>query len=899
MPDVAVLIVEVLFGLLFVTSLWAAIRHRSRLAWDVALVFLPLAALLAIQLAGAIAGPVPQWLRSASTVLLLAQPVFSLKLVSDLRGVPRWILWAAVAGVALTAAPLALLGSEAGVPVTLAAVGVFVVTEAVAATYLALEARRRSSSARMRLAIASLATAGLALAILLAGAAAAASVPSEVSSFLVRAVALLAGIGYAIAFLPPRWLRDLFQATEAFRYNERLLASPASALPDQLWADLAGAARHLTGAAVVVLELDGTAVRVVAVDGVALDEPAIESVAVGPAGLTDEAIGAIMSEVAARSGRPFVRPVPIVRDGVRVGLVCLLRRHASLFDADDAALVASLAARSANLVQRREALATQERLAAQLHLTVEALEAASAAKSDFLASMSHELRTPLNAIIGFSELMIAEAGTADTVTVPREWVDHIRNGGTHLVALINDVLDLAKVEAGRLELAKYPIDLAHAVSESVAGLRPLADRKRQRISVSVEPHLVEVDPGRLRQILYNLLSNAIKYTPDGGSIEVTGVRDGADVRIAVSDTGIGISPDDQEHVFEEFRQVGDRAGHVAGTGLGLALTRRLVEAHGGRIGVESEVGRGSVFTVVLPIGTVHPSHEGAADTVARAPGGRARVLVIEDDPSSVRLLQAYLGESGYDVSVAPNGERGLELALADPPAAILLDILLPGIDGWEVLRRLKQNPAVRDVPVVIVTVVDERSVGLALGAVDYFVKPIERDALIARLDRHTFTTKVQTRAVGVLAIDDDPAALAMIDATLSPLGFEVVVAASGADGLARVAEARPDLVICDLMMPGIDGFEVVARLHEEPETRTIPILILTAHELTDADKARLNGRVLGVVDKGESAVQGLREWLSQVVPAVVLVATGDAGDEARPDALGDARADARAPADPG
>ena len=887
MPDVAILIVEVVFGLLFAISLWAAVRHRDRLAWDVALVFMPIALLFAIQIANQTVGPLPQWLRTSGSVLLLAQPVFSLKLVSDLRRIPAPVLPAAFVAFVATSALFLTLADQAALPVTLAAVAAFVVTEAVAAGYLALEARTRTGSARMRLTIASLATAGLALTLFLAGAAAVANVPSEVSGFAIRAVAVLAALGYWVAFLPPPWLRELFQATEAFRYNERLLASPPSAQPDQLWADLAGAARHLTGASVVVLELDGAVVRAVASDGLAIDQLTIESAAVAADGLTDDAIRAITTEVAARSGQPFIRPVPIVRDGVRVGLVCLVRPHASLFDTDDAALVASLAARSANLVQRREALAEQERLADTLHLTVEALEAASAAKSDFLASMSHELRTPLNAIIGFSELMIAEAGTSDTVTVPREWVDHIRNGGTHLVALINDVLDLAKVEAGRLELAKYPIDLAHAVSESVAGLRPLADRKRQRIAVSVERHLVEVDPGRLRQILYNLLSNAIKYTPDGGSIDVTGVRDGSDVRIAVSDTGIGISPDDQAHVFEEFRQVGDRAGHVAGTGLGLALTRRLVEAHGGRIELESEVRRGSVFTVVLPIGSAHPSHEGTADDGARAPGGRARVLVIEDDPSSVRLLQAYLGESGYDVTVAPNGERGLELALADAPAAILLDILLPGIDGWEVLRRLKQDPSVRDVPVVIVTVVDERSVGLALGAVDYFVKPIERDALIARLDRHTFTTKVRTRTVRVLAIDDDPAALAMIDATLSPLGFEVDRAASGGEGLGRVAEAHPDLVICDLMMPGIDGFEVVARLHADLATRAIPILILTAHELTEADKARLNGRVLGVVDKGESAVQGLREWLGQVIPEVVLTTL----DDARADARGDARTD--------
>jgi signal transduction histidine kinase/CheY-like chemotaxis protein len=868
MPDLAILAIEGLFGLLFVTSLWTAIRHRDALARDVTLVFLPLAALLVVQLAGSIFGPTPQWLGSTSTILLLAQPVFSLKLVSDLRAIPRGVLVSAIAAFAVTATPLGLLGSGAGLQVTLAAVAAFVVTGAVAAAYLALEGRSRSGSARMRLVVASLATAGLALAVLLAGAAAATSLPAEVSSFATRAVALAAAIAYWIAFLPPAWLRDVFQATEAFRYNERLLASPPSALADELWEDLAAAARHLTGTAAVVLAIDEDSLRVVAANGVDLDEPIAHPVQPG-AGLTDETVETARRDLVTRSGRPFVRAVPIVRDGVRVGLVCLLRDHASLFDTDDARLVASLAARSANLVQRREALATQERLAEQLRLTVDALEAASSAKSDFLASMSHELRTPLNAIIGFSELMINEAGSADTVTVPREWVDHIRNGGSHLVALINDVLDLAKVEAGRLELARFPVELGHAVTESVAGLRPLADRKQQRLTVSVEPHLIEVDPGRLRQILYNLLSNAIKYTGEGGSIDVTATRDGAEIRIAVSDTGVGISDDDQQHVFEEFRQVGDRAGHVAGTGLGLALTRRLVEAHGGRIELRSVVGEGSTFTVVLPIGSAHPPQPATTGGGVPVPGGGARVLIVEDDPSSVRLLQAYLAESGYEVTVAPDGERGLELARADPPAAILLDVLLPGIDGWEVLRHLKSDPAVRDVPVVIVTVVDERNVGLALGAVDYFVKPIEREALIARLDRHTFTTKVKARTLNVLAVDDDPAALTMIDATLSPLGFAVRGASSGREGLDLAIELRPDLVICDLLMPEIDGFEVVARLHENPATSAIPILILTAHELTESDKARLNGRVLGVVDKGESAARGLREWLSRVIPEVI------------------------------
>ncbi|HVL54366.1 MAG TPA: response regulator, partial [Vitreimonas sp.] len=340
----------------------------------------------------------------------------------------------------------------------------------------------------------------------------------------------------------------------------------------------------------------------------------------------------------------------------------------------------------------------------------------------------------------------------------------------------------------------------------------------------------------------------------------------------VEDTGVGIAADDLEHVFEEFRQVGDRSTHVAGSGLGLALTKRLVEAHDGGIEVRSTLGRGSTFTVTMPIGK--PAVPAVPDTVDAIPAVArgARVLIIEDDPSSVRLLQAYLAESGYEVSVAPNGEIGLDMAQADPPAAILLDILLPRIDGWEVLRRLKSDPLVRDIPVVIVTVVDERGVGLALGAVDYFVKPIERDALIARLDRHTFTTKVKARPVTILAIDDDPASLAMIDATLSPLGFGVQLAPSGKDGLELANRIRPDLVICDLLMPGLDGFEVVGELQADEATAAIPILIVTGHELTEADKARLNGRVLGVVNKGEAVAHGLRDWLRRVVPDMVAAA---------------------------
>jgi CheY-like chemotaxis protein/anti-sigma regulatory factor (Ser/Thr protein kinase) len=369
----------------------------------------------------------------------------------------------------------------------------------------------------------------------------------------------------------------------------------------------------------------------------------------------------------------------------------------------------------------------------------------------------------------------------------------------------------------------------------------------------------------VRQILYNLLSNAIKYTPDGGSIDVTVARSGDDVRMSVQDTGVGIAEADLAYVFEQFRQVGDHARKEGGTGLGLALTQRLVEAHGGRLEVASQPGVGSVFTVVLP-SVLREKGRPQPSTADIRPRGGVDVLIIEDEPSSVRLLQTYLADEGHGVRVASDGETGIALALASPPAAIVLDVLLPGIDGWEVLRRLKADERLRDIPVIIVTVVDERTVGLALGAVDYLLKPIERDALLDRLRRHTRSSPIPSEGFNILAIDDDIVSLDLIEQSLVPLGFSVDRAASGRDGLASAARSRPDLVICDLLMPEMDGFEVIERLHSDPLTEGVPILVLTSHTLTEREKLRLNGRILGLVEKGQSASSGLRDWLHAVLP---------------------------------
>jgi DNA-binding response OmpR family regulator len=272
--------------------------------------------------------------------------------------------------------------------------------------------------------------------------------------------------------------------------------------------------------------------------------------------------------------------------------------------------------------------------------------------------------------------------------------------------------------------------------------------------------------------------------------------------------------------------------------------------------------------VILPDQLIVEASSDPGDVVGAAAhdlDGRD-VVVIEDEASSARLLQTYLSNAGFGVRVATDGEQGLALVRAQRPAAIVLDILLPGIDGWEVLRQLKSDQALRDVPVIIATVVDERGVGLALGAVDYLVKPVDPDALLERLSRYTFTTKVKTRSMTVLAIDDDPAALDILEGALTPLGFNVRRASSGLEGIKLAQTVGADLVICDLMMPGVDGFEVVTQLRGGEGTSTIPILVLTAQDLSPEDKARLNGRVLGIAEKGETGVNGLSEWLARVLP---------------------------------
>jgi CheY-like chemotaxis protein len=416
-----------------------------------------------------------------------------------------------------------------------------------------------------------------------------------------------------------------------------------------------------------------------------------------------------------------------------------------------------------------------------------------------------------------------------------------------------------------MELRLETLDLGSAVGEAVAPLSALIDAKKLRMTIAVPPVSVQADRLRLRQMLNNLLSNAIKFTPEHGGIYVAAHRTGPDAHLSVADTGPGIDPADQERVFEEFHQSGNAQSRAAGTGLGLTLTRRLAEAHGGRVDLWSQPGHGSRFTLVLPAADPEPGPRAAGAGDGPLRGRTGGVLLIEDDAAAASLLRTYLVGAGYAVHVASTGEEGVEMARRYAPDAILLDVLLPGMDGWAVLRRLKNDERLRHIPVVVVTVVDEREVGLALGAVDYFVKPVERNVLLAWLARHGLLPAPADGRPRVLAVDANPATLIVLERWLRHEGVTVVPARTAADALRLAREDRFDLVMCDLLLPDLDGFTFLGALHDEPASRDVPVLVLTDANLPDPEKVRLSDKILGVVSRDDLEPTELRRWLTRAI----------------------------------
>ncbi len=491
----------------------------------------------------------------------------------------------------------------------------------------------------------------------------------------------------------------------------------------------------------------------------------------------------------------------------------------------------------------------------------QAAEVATQAKSEFLANMSHELRTPLNAIIGYSEMLQEDAQERGDEEVVAD-LAKINASGRHLVGLINEVLDLSKIEAGRMELYLEVVEVGALLRDVMVTAEPLAEANANALELRGAPDLgtLHTDATKLRQALLNLLGNACKFTTRGTvglEVDRRPGPGGPWLWFRVTDTGIGMTPEQMGRLFQPFTQAdASTTRRYGGTGLGLTISRRFCQLLGGDVDVESEPGRGSRFTIRLPAGG--PALPAAAPVEEpAAPAAGATVLVIDDDPAVRELLARFLTKEGLRVVTASTGAEGLALAPRLRPVAITLDVMMPGMDGWAVLAALKAHRDVADIPVIMLTIVDNQNLGYALGAADYLMKPVDRERLVAVLRRF------QRRGAAplVLVVDDDAFARRMMRQMLERAGWRVAEADSGETALERLERGTPDLILLDLVMPTMDGFEFVTALRTRPEWRTIPVVVMTAKDVTEDDRRRLNGAVERILQKASST----REELLQIV----------------------------------
>ncbi|MHA6480871.1 hybrid sensor histidine kinase/response regulator [Paenibacillus sp. strain BS8-2] len=514
---------------------------------------------------------------------------------------------------------------------------------------------------------------------------------------------------------------------------------------------------------------------------------------------------------------------------------------------------------------------------------------ASQIKSQFLANMSHELRTPLNAIIGYSEMLKEEADEMGEVAFSED-LHRIHKAGRHLLSLINDILDLSKIEAGKMELYVEPFDLPSMIAELIDTVDPLIAAKRNKLvldGLDGSIGTIRSDATKLKQILLNLLSNAAKFTTEGTvllSIASEQTDSGLDIIFRVKDNGIGMTPEQAESIFVAFKQADTSTTRkFGGTGLGLAISQNLCNMLGGTIRVDSMLGEGSTFTVRLPLladGSNHPfvASESTAFVTSRTEAlhgdakssssaksarpvqgehlqhlslsstqGVGTVLVIDDDPAMLGLMQRYLGNEDWSVTLAKSGQEGLRLAKQLKPDVISLDVLMPEVDGWNVLTMLKNDPELAHIPVVMISMLDEQRLAYAMGASEFVTKPVQRDRLIGIIEKYV----PERHNRSVLVIEDDAITCDMMTKMLSKEGYRVLQAGNGQLALNLLRKEAPHLILLDLMMPEMDGFEFASALREHDQWRDIPVVVVTAKTLTEDERLRLSGYAKNIMDKGQ------------------------------------------------